>query len=238
MSDREVKENTVEYMIPKQFDNLLQNKARFFKDMKEWELDGSARIISRVVILGTGPSRKAYMQRSSDFTVGNQTSGGDADAIIITDAGVKAGKTFLKPKLGQDLFLASVVDPGLVEKMKLWKHKRVWGFHHPLIGGGNILDSVYRSLCPEGIVTNIIQVGCATNAAILLVARLMDLKKIPKVPIHLAGVDYADEKVGITPQFEAYAKDNAFIVELLKKEGFLFSKEKSDSPLNGWIEEV
>ena len=111
-------------------------------------------------------------------------------------------------------------------------------FHHPLFGGGNILDHVYRSLQPATVTTNIVQVGCSMNAALLLVAKLMLNGQMPKMRIHLAGVDYYDPENPEDERFKLYAENLRIITKGLGEDGFCITKEKGPGPLGEFIEEV
>ena len=237
---QDVIENTVGNMIPLQFENMLKNKDKDVKDIKEWETELP---ITRVVLLGTGPTASKFKSGFMQYTIGNQTTlrvfPDAVEGVIVTDAGVKYPKGILRPREGCDMFLASCVDPDLLRLLrKDWKHERTYMFHHPLFGGGNILDHVYRSLQPVGISTNIVQVGCSMNAGLLLMAKLMIDGKIPKTRIHLTGVDYYDPENPEDERFKLYAENLKIIVKGLSEDGFCITKEKGPGPLGEFIEEV
>jgi hypothetical protein len=223
---------TLQYMLPLWLENIAHNENKL-RDIRQLKVE---KPIARVIIEGTGPSRNRsarFTHKPDTFLIQNQTSlMGRPDLLVLTDAQpVVARKVQQALDTGNSpkaIAMASIVHPAVYTN---YPQDSTFGFVHPLaelvkdpfIHLVNDVMSAHRG----NIDTFLLQVGCATNAAVLLAIELMRAEILPEVPIILMGVDYAYREVPdestptvlsntgkiTTTQFLRYARDLNSIVQ-------------------------
>jgi len=204
---------------------------------------------SRIAIVGSGPSARVMFNkdiRYDTLVMGNQSfpTNVPPDVLVLTDSSPAVGEKISWMSMDTPVFASTTVDPWI------YRHFiNTYSFiHTPNHQNDPGLRGVaaYLELMAPKLQTFVIQAGCSLNAAVILAVHLMNRNIIPKVPIHLVGMDFAYEspKVKRIDDYEesgeiihdhygrltsqallSYAGDLKKIVEAFEPEGFEFYAE-------------